>query len=631
MKKIKIVLIIVICFIYSSLLAQNRSVAARYFKEYSYVKSAALYSEIVKKGDSSQITLERLADSYYNNIKFSEAKKWYAILFDKYKDKLANDYYYKYAQTLMASGETDLSQVWFNNYAAIAKKDIRAKHILSGLALEENKEVTYKNVTNLSVNTPYSDFNGFVSENKLAVFSTRPLAKQGSKIYKWNQQPYLNIYLGNIDVNNQIGSLNSISQINTKYHEATLVITRDGKTMYFTRDNYLKRLGKDKENTTNLKLYKAVLVNDEWSDIKELPFNSDAYSIGHPTLSADEKTLYFISDMPGSIGGTDIFKVSLKENNNYGTPINLGAEINTEGMEMFPYVRDNTLYFSSNGRYGLGFLDIYKVDLNMLSGNKVYNLGSPINSNMDDFAFTLKDAKNGYFSSNRKGGKGDDDIYSFSTEKLVCKEAIAGVIYDKNSKLPINLAVVKLIDESGKVIETITTKNQGTYLFLAKDCTRKFTVRADKRDCQGDVKTITLQNKNGETRILDLFLSPIITEVELVINPIYFDLDNHNIRPDAQYELEKIVTVLKGNQTMIIKIESHTDSRANDAYNKILSDHRAKATQDFFYSRGIAENRIQSAVGYGESRLLNKCANEVPCTKAEHQQNRRSKFIIVKL
>lgn len=622
--------------IYTTIFSQNHSVADRYFKQYSYVKSAKIYSEIIKKGDSSELVLKRLADSYYNISDIKSAKKWYTILFKKHSN-LNSEYYYKYAKILEANGDIEKSKSMFDNYIKKASTDVRAKNILSGLSLDKKNNRVFENVTNLDTNTKYSDFNGIAYNNSLYFFSTKPLKSKGSKIYKWNQQPYLNIYKGTINNESKITNERPLEgEINTKFHEATLTITKDGRTMYFTRDNSKGNvLKKDKKKVTNLKIYKAELVNDLWGNIKELPFNNDSYSTGHPTLNHNDTELYFVSNMPGSFGGSDIYKVDILGNDTYSTPKNLGSSINTEGMEMFPFINNNILYFSSNGYYGLGLLDIYKINLENTKA-KAFNLGAPINSNMDDFAFTLVDKNKGYFSSNRKKGKGDDDIYSFTIKDKKCFEAITGTIFNELTNLTLKGANVELIDASGKVIETQISNTKGVFNFSKQLCNQSFTIRAHKPDFTDDLKKLSLLSENGAIRTVELTLKPLIiknessTNDQIVVNPIYFDLNKSNIRSDAAFELEKVVDVLNNNPTMIIKIESHTDSRATDQYNLTLSDRRAKSTRDYIYSRGIDKNRIQSAIGYGETILINKCENLVKCTEEEHQKNRRSMFIILK-
>ncbi|WP_052415398.1 OmpA family protein [Algibacter lectus] len=336
--------------------------------------------------------------------------------------------------------------------------------------------------------------------------------------------------------------------------------------------------------------------------------------------------------MPGAIGGTDLFKVILDiDKNQYGIPKNLGSEINTEGMEMFPFIsEDNTLYFSSNGRFGFGLLDIYKTGLNNKEENKVYNLGESINSNMDDFAFTLKDENSGYFSSNRTTGKGDDDVYSFGSTSP-CLQSVVGVVTDSLSNSILPEATVKLIDASGKVLKEVLSDVGGNYTFAKVACDSEYTIIGSKLDYVSDQETVVTNSERGKVNQADLVLKALIVGNEIVINPIFFDFDKYIVRDDAEYELEKIVTVMNNHSDMIIKIESHTDSRGSKSYNRSLSDKRAKFTQYYLYTRGIAKARIESAIGYGEDQLLNNCddANTNNCTEEEHQRNRRSKFIIV--
>ena len=633
MYKIKSLLIIAISFQFFGMYGQSKIVAERYFNEFAYVKSAEMYNSIVKKGDSSQVTLQYLADSYYNNSKIDQAKVWYDILFDKYEAQIESNYYYKYALILNALGEGAAAKMMFNKYASLVNDNVRAKYTLQGL-IEDEKKTTYSKITNLDINTSYSDFNGFVKDSLLYVFSTQPFSGKGKKIYKWNRQPFLNIYQGIIGSTMQTDSLKILTGVvNTKYHEATLVVTKNGKTMFFTRDNYKgRRLKKSKDKTTNLKLYRADLVDGIWKNEKELPFNSDEYSVGHPTLSLDEKELYFVSDMPGAVGGTDLFKVTLNvDKNQYGVPINLGTEINTEGMEMFPFIsEDNTLYFSSNGRFGFGLLDIYKTDLNTSESVNVYNLGESINSNMDDFAFTLKDENSGYFSSNRITGKGDDDIYSF-VSSTPCLQTIEGVVTNKNTKIPLPKSTVQLIDKNGKVLKEVISDINGAYTFKNQLCDHQYKITGAKLDYESDQKIVVTDLESGKVNQADLVLNPLIVGNEIIINPIFFDFNKYIVREDAKYELEKIVTVMDTHPDMVIKIESHTDSRGAKTYNRELSDKRAKFTAFYLMSRGIAKERIQSAIGYGEDQLLNNCddANLNTCSEAEHQRNRRSKFIIV--
>ncbi len=627
---------------------QSKKVADRYFDEFSYLQSAELYKALVeKKGDSSKHVLSRLAESYYNNAETEEAEVWYKKLASSYKDGLEDKHLFKYAQVLRSNGKYRKSDSIFLTLTSSdknnRKEELKKENYLLDYA---NKEVRI-GVRNLAINTPFSDFGGFLLNGKSYYTSATPKGGKKERIYKWNNQPFLNIYKADEEIkilekNVKDTVLALVNHrlidvpITSEFHESTPVFTKDGKTIYFTRNNVNgKKARKDKKNTSNLKIYKASLVNGYWVNVKELPFNGEDFSVGHPALSPDEKTLYFVSNMPGGFGGTDIYKVAIQGKNIYGTPINLGKSINTSDKEMFPFVgEDNTLYFSSNGYLGLGLLDIFQSKINKDSTySSAKNLGHPFNSKRDDFSFYInEDGKRGFFSSNRKGGKGDDDIYSFYmyTDPPICTQWVEGVITETINNTLIDGATVKLFNSQGQVIKE-TVSNKGRYLFKEVLCDNTYSIFASKLDHKSTGKKIITIIK-GKVNKINLDLIPLIIGNQIVINPIYFDFNKSIIREDAEYELESIVIVMTNHPEVVIKIESHTDSRGNSDYNRRLSDKRAKATRDYIISRGIAKERISKAVGYGEDQLLNKCndANKSKCTEEEHQKNRRSYFYIVK-
>ncbi|CAM1355907.1 MULTISPECIES: OmpA family protein [Tenacibaculum] len=635
----KIIFLYVLLFVTVFSFGQRKYAADRYFKEYAYKKSAELYKTIYDKGDETYLVISRLADSYYFNVDFDKAEKWYAELMNKFEVIASPKHVFRYAQTLKSNGKINESDKWLLKLKEVKGNDSRA------IALEKNKdyfveytnkEKTFINIHNVSSNSKYSDFGGFIYDNTLYFASTRP-DEENKKIYQWNNQPYLNIYTSKLKRLEEDKALDvelseKITALSTKYHESNAVISKNGKTMYFTRDNYDgDKLKSDKQRTTHLKIYKAEKIYETWGNVKELPFNSDEYSTGHPALSADEKTLYFVSDMPNGYGGTDIYKVAIEADGSYGKPENLGETINTEGREMFPFAgKDNRLYFASNGHLGLGALDIFESKIENNTYSDPVNLGAPVNGPRDDFAFVINDQRTaGFFSSNREDGRGDDDIYSFTIYK--CKEDINGIVSDSRTGDPIDKVTVRLINEKGEPVSKQITNLDGSYSFDKIDCEKNFIVVASKDDYKVTEKETATLDVNKKVLKTDLQLESLIVEDQIVINPIYFNFNLFNIREDAEYELEKIVTVMKNHPDMIIKIESHTDSRGTKEYNRILSDNRAKSTRDYIISRGISSNRIESAIGYGEDQLLNDCndKNQKKCSEEEHQQNRRSYFYIL--
>ena len=405
--------------------------------------------------------------------------------------------------------------------------------------------------------------------------------------------------------------------------------------MYFTRNNYNDgKKGKSDDKVSILeKIYKAELINNEWTNVKELPFCNDNYKTAHPALSPDEKTLYFASNMPGSLGMSDLYKVSIDANGNFGTPENLGPTINTEGRETFPFMdADNNLFFASDGHPGLGGLDVFEAKSANNSFEKPINVGKPLNSPMDDFGYVTNKDGLGFFSSNRDGGSGYDDIYTFT----VCTHTLSGLItdVDTNEMLP-NAKVILFDDKMNQISETNASEN-GSYYFKIK-CNKKYYVRASKEEYETNEKSFGPENKTGETK-LDIELKRNLFPVEvgtdlgklLGVSIIYFDLDKWNIRHDAAEDLEKIIVVMYQYPNMTIDIRSHTDSRQTHKYNEQLSDRRAKSTLEFMVKNGINRNRL-TAKGYGETQLVNNCSDDVPCSEAEHQKNRRSEFLVKNL
>jgi len=629
--KSKFILLLFICSLSASF--AQRKLADKFYDNYGYTKAIELYEKAYDKGDNSLHVLTRLGNAYYNTANSEKAALWFEKALEKDK-KIDAEYLYKYIQSLRSTGDYDKADQWFAEFKAMQQGDSRVQ------GYDPNQTDYYSKLTalpsdmivevnNLELNSEYSDFGTFIANGKIYFASARNTNK---KTYQWTNEPFLDPYVGNVSADStaQIDRVNFDKRQRNDVHVGTLCITNDGTTMYFTKDNVSRgnKLDYDKEGTSHLKLYRATLVDGVWSNVEELPFNDDMHSNGNPALSPDNKTLFFVSDKEGGFGQTDVYKVAINEDGSFGEPENLGPAVNTAGREMFPFVsKDNTLYFSSDGYLNLGFLDIFSSNILKGDDSEPVNLGAPYNSGFDDFAYMVDpDTNQGYFSSNRPGGKGNDDIYSFNA--YPCKEFIQGTVTDFKTKLVIPMATVRLIDQDGKIVQQVATDANGQYI-LEADCNSNFTVAASKTDYREDQKPVSTSATNQKRQTRDLMLEPLIVENQIVLNPIFFDFDKANIRTDAEYELENIVDVLRNNPDMVIRIESHTDSRGRDKYNMKLSDRRAKATKDYILSRDIAPERIQSAQGFGETQLLNKCANGVKCSEEEHQLNRRSYFFIV--
>ena len=652
MKKITIVILF---FLVANVFGQRKYTADLYFKEFAYVKSAELYQKIYQKGDSSKLVLERLGDSYYYNSNTNQSEVWYKKLFALYQnDNISLDYYFRYAQSLKSNGKYKESDSWLQKMNQLSKSDSRLESFNNNKGYLKDftiKKPTFINLKNLSINSKYSDYGGYFNDSVFVFSSTRPkLNVSKSKLYQWNRQPFYNIYITDLvsfENENDIlfvdGNITSLAKgMNSIYHDGSAIITKDGLTMYFTRDNYDgKRLRNDHNKVSHLKIFKAELLNGKWTNIAELPFNSDNYSIGNPALSLDEKTLYFNSDMPGGFGETDLYKVKVLENGSYGKPVNLGAKINTEAKEMFPFVeKDSILYFSSNGHIGLGGLDVFKAAIEENTFGKVENLGTPINSNKDDFSFSINRKKRiGFFSSNRKGGKGDDDIYSFILKKkeVVCNQFVNGIITDKFTKEVMPNSKVVLYENNVKKDSVIVGVDARFEFAIA--CNTSYKIVASKQYYQSSAKVFISAKITGKTT-QDLSLNLMDDfqysngQIVVKINPIYFNYNKSDIRRDASLELNKVVAIMKKYPELIIESGSHTDARGRASYNEALSERRAISTVKYIVSKGINPARI-SGKGFGETKLVNDCvdndshSNRVKCTKEEHQLNRRTEFVVM--
>lgn len=632
-------LTIVNVFSFDSYAQQSKINAAdKKYNSYAYIDAIKTYEKVASKGYKSEDMFKKLGNAYYFNSDFEGAAKWYGELFAMSTD-VEPEYYYRYAQSLKSTGDTNKANRLLDEFNAKNKTDNRAKLYEGDKSyLDQIKANSGRyNIENAGINSKYSDYGTFVHDHKVYFASARDTGNFSKRKHKWTGEYFTNLYFADVD-SAKVKKFKT--DLNTKFHESSPAFTKDGKTVYFTRNNYIDgKKGKDEEKATLIKIYKATLENGKWTKIAPLPFSSDNYSTAHPALSPDEKTLYFASDMPGTIGQSDLYKVAIKENGDFGIPENLGKSINTEGKETFPYVTDeNEIYFASDGHPGLGGLDVFagRIQKDGTIGD-IQNLGADINSPKDDFAYVIDPvSREGYFSSNKEGGQGSDDIYKFlETKALRCIQELNGTITDTETGVILPGAKVTLY-ENMTILNTTFADVNGLYKFPV-DCGKTYNVRAEKEEYATKEVSITIGKLSGKTS-LPITLDPNTCKVTIgddlgkcfKIKMIYFDLDKSNIRQEAAIDLEKILVVLNENPSMKLDIRSHTDSRASFKYNDALSDRRAKSTIEWLIKNGVKADRL-SGKGYGETQLVNKCADGVPCSEAEHQENRRSEFIITAL
>lgn len=620
------------------------------FAKLAYADAITYYLQAIEEGATSVEMYKKLGDAYYFNSDLAKANQIYTILFDTEKPE-DPEYFFRYAQTLKAVekyGESDRVMAEFRSMTGSDSRGIRFSGSRDYLDSIKTNMLLY-DVKALRINSGASDFAPTMLADELVFSSSRDSSGRMARFRaRWNNEAFLDIYITEDRKDSMSREVKNFSKrINTKFHESTSVFTKDGNTMYFTRNDFSGgKLGVDRTRTTRLKIYKSVKSGKKWSKPKELPFNDRGYSVAHPALSPDETKLYFASDMPGTLGASDLWVVDIFENGAFSQPRNLGPTINTEAKETFPFVgSSNNLYFASDGHVGLGGLDIFVSKVNDdNSFGEVINVGKPINGPTDDFTFIVDEEKRtGYFASNRKGGKGSDDIYIFRlkpNEIIKLEQLVMGLVTDADTNQKIVGAKVILYDKELQPVKDTITDKLGIYetKVAGIDKDEKSVENTVQAEYEGymPAKETFLRTKDIDTFYINLQLRK-IKEPEigedlakvLQLKPIYFNFDKANIRYDAKIELDKIVALMKMYPEIIIDVKSHTDSRGRSAYNLALSNKRARATVKYITQKGVDISRI-SGKGYGESQLVNNCTNGVRCKVHQHQLNRRSEFIVVK-
>ena len=725
--------------------------ADKQYDNLAYYYAAEGYEDVLERGVDSLTVASKIANSYEKLGNVEKASAWYLYL--NRQHQLGKEEHLRLAMLLRSLGDYEGSLSLYEEYEQKYEPSAYTRQmIIESRELEKLKTPNESFYTTVQgVNTSASEMGvSYFTGNKVLVASSTRKQMSANRVYGWTGGNFYNLYTATLDDKGNIGKLSPLKgKGNTKFHDGPACYDAQNQLIYFTRDNYLKKKGYDENKVMRLKLYRGRLDGNKLKDIEELPFNSDHYSCGHPSISSDGKVLYFASDMPGGYGGTDIYRVSIGADGTLGVPENLGEKLNTSSNELFPYIHpvDDVLFFSSNGHFGLGGLDVFAAKIN--KDNKirsVQNLGAPINSSRDDFSFVNNASQTlGYISSDRDGGVGSDDIYKFDQLRAIKNTVLLkGNAHDLLTSTKVDDVLIQILNHQGEIIDSVRSNGDGYFDVELRDIEGDITLIANKEDYKNATHTISfdpekelyeedvflmrhmnyyvtgiildkesglpisgvqvtikdqtkqdlldprMSNQSGyfESIKLDygyqdavrlevtlekegygkqvvmvsellqiepeLFVKAELTKsaktpnavstgiVEvgtdltkaLNLNVIYFDLNSSYIRTDAKVELDKIVKILNENPTMEIELNAHTDCRESYAYNMWLSDRRAKRSAAYIQSRITRPERVRSAKGYGETRLLNDCGceptNESSCSEEEHQLNRRTEFIVIK-
>lgn len=620
MKKLYITLSFVIA---SGLLsAQNAKTknADKLFDRFEYIDAADEYLKLAEKDNNDVYLQKQLAESYYNVFNTKEAVKWYGKVVEKEQEA---EVYYKYAQMLKAEGNYEEANNQMKKFAEKAPSDKRASSFQNNpnyLSKLKAQRPLFE-IKSSDISSGNSDFGSILSNDNTIYFTSA--RNQARRTNGWNEEPYLDLYQATYNENGTVSEATLVEGINTKWHDGPATVTADGNTMYYVSESFNeKKFEKDKAKKAKfgrMYIYKATREDGKWANSKPISLNNINYSLRNPSISEDGKTLYFSSDMPGGIGGEDIWKVSVN-GDEYGTPENLGTKVNTEGNESFPYITsENILYFTSDARQGFGGYDVFEIDLN--KNSEAVNVGEPVNTEKDDFAFSYNVSKKvAMFSSNREGV---DNLYLASP---LCGVNAMVIVKNRTTRKVIEGAVISVLDETNTVVDASVSDDTGQKNFDL-ECEKKYTFNVSKEGFENG--NFMMDPSGNGSSLVEAYLDPIkpiITDVEVILQPIYFEFDKSNITAQGAEELDKLVVVMNENPEMVIFAKSHTDSRGDDKYNLALSERRAKSTVQYIISKGISKERI-TGQGFGESELKVQCDK---CTDEEHAQNRRSEFIIVK-
>lgn len=600
--------------------------ADKAFNTEHYVESIALFENLVNKGVSTVAVFEKLADANYLNANYVQAYKWYLKL-NGLNYQMDAEHQYRYAQTLKSVGLNEDSKKEMEIFERKYPNEIRTQRYKNGL--NEKSILLFTNVKLLPFNSKFSDYGTAIKGDTLVFASARDFVLD-NKTYARTNQSYTSLYQSVKKPSGEFTSPKIFSKNSFSiYHEATAVFSKDGKTMFYSQ-NQLSKNSKSKLVNGLFKIYKSVYSKGKWHNKGPVSLTeNDSVNIADPTLSPDGKYLYFAANFKESFGKSDLFKVAVNSDGSFGKIEHLSNKINTEGRESFPFItEDNTLIFASDGHPGLGGLDLYSIDLSD-PNSEVINLSSVVNSPFDDFALTVNSQMNqGYFSSNRPGGIGDDDLYSFNLAYLPV--TVSGKVVDAATNEMIPNASITILDSKNNVLTALQTDLNGNFVFKDVKPNSNYTIKIEQINYVASAKSVNVYKKDSNE------LYPIVKAVEqikpevdlsnlLALNSVYFDTNKSFIRKDAKVALDKIVAIMNQYPQIMLEIGSHTDSRESKKYNLRLSQQRADATLAYLVSKGIAKSRL-TANGYGESQLVNNCKDNTKCSETEHQQNRRSTF-----
>lgn len=647
------------------------------FEKYKYEEAVVFYKSALKDNPNDNELKLKIAESYRKSNNHKSAVEWYSQVLDTNASDYDDIYKLHYAQALLYSDDKEKAKKWFLSYKEKDTSSRVSENRLEGIENFDNllKSSKYYSIKSVNLNSPSKDFSPSFFQNGLIFVSDRT-TDEGKN--KWDSRVFLNLFHSKLSENGTFYPPQELSgKLNTMFHEGPVAIYDNETKIVFTRNNYHKRvLKRSEEGINNLQLFFAdINEKGKWSNLRKFEHNSSEFSTGHPTINSTGDLIVFSSDKPGGQGGSDIYYSQLV-NEKWSEPKNIGPQVNTLGDELFPFLfQDSILYFSSNGHYGLGGLDVYKASFNKEASSEIENLGVPINSNADDFGVIVhKNGNMGYFSSNRESYE-NDDIYQFRVIPVGARISVV----DKTTKKNIQTASLS-ITEKGTSKQLEYNGIPLTYKALYDEA---YTIEVMAEGYEPEkIKFSTVGIEPGMLKEVAVLMSPIIKskpEAEPITIPnevaevveiggttyigvkgklfspeemniskdslivmkknqvdgldsieienIYYEHDKFDLKNQAKRTIHGIVLLMEKYKEAVLEIASHTDSKGSKAYNERLAQDRSNRVVTYLGSLGVDKTRL-IATSYGETRLLNNCADGVPCTPQEHRMNRRTEFVL---
>jgi outer membrane protein OmpA-like peptidoglycan-associated protein len=651
-------LVLVVCCVSVAYSQSTLKKAQDLKNNFEYQKAIDEYTKYFSTNNATSEDMRELVECYHMVNDLVSAETWLQKIIAS-DDCIPSDVW-NYALALKSEAKYDEAISQFTNYSLMegVNRSSAAKQI-EGCMLAQQwiKDPTFFDVANQeNLNTEYSEFGLIKFGSDYIITSDRMIGSVNkNELFGWTGKPYLKLYSTPssgkaLAVSGSLGESGFLPMdpLNNSYHNGPGIYDANSSDFFFTRTKMVKIKKTENPDPTSwiekptssdyidrLEIYTSNYSYGVW--LPPVPFkynNPEEYSVGHPAITADGQTLYFASDMSGGYGGTDIYYCEKLSNGDWSKPLNAGSAINTEGKEVFPYIDDEgTLFFSSDGHAGMGGLDIFKSIGQKSSWSEPENLKYPINSSKDDFSiYFTEPGLTGFLASNRDGGQGDDDIYSFELNPpsnmilaVITKEKL-----EDNSIVDFPMIDLSLTNKTLETIVSYKTDKTG-HLYVDLDCPSSYELKGVKDGYFSQSKSIETKCKTRhDTIFVEMLFEKIVINKPIVLNNIYYDFDKWYIRPDAATELDKLVTILKLNPEIDIELGSHCDSRGTYEYNDALSQKRAESAVNYIISKGIDASRI-AAKGYGKRVLLNKCSENVSCTEAEHQLNRRTEFKVTSI